>query len=257
MSIYLLFTRGFQGSGGQTAWQPWAWAILADCVNALGYVALYRAFAIGKLVVVAPIGTSYAAITVLLSLLVGERLHTSQLLGIAAILLGVVLTTLGNEEHGPQPGAQATPQVSATSTRRVLPAGVGWALVAALGLGVTFWLLGFLITPSLGQIVPIWLFRLTGACSIIPLALLNRESLSPPIGFNMGLVSCIGLLDTGAFVASALGFATGHIALVSVLTSLYSSVVVLLAASFLHERLRVLQWLGIATILLGVVLIHF
>jgi len=66
----------------------------------------------------------------------------------------------------------------------------------------------------------------------------------------------IGLLDTGAFVASALGFATGQIAIVSVLASLSSAVAVILTAICLRERLHVIQWLGIGMLLAGVVLTH-
>jgi len=66
----------------------------------------------------------------------------------------------------------------------------------------------------------------------------------------------IGLLDTGAFVASALGFATGQVAIVSVLASLSSAVAVVLTAIFLRERLHLIQWLGIGMLLAEVVLRH-
>jgi EamA-like transporter family len=66
----------------------------------------------------------------------------------------------------------------------------------------------------------------------------------------------LGLLDTGAFVASALGFATGQVAIVSVLASLYSAIAVVLTAIFLRERLHVIQWLGMSMLLAGVVPTH-
>ena len=97
---------------------------------------------------------------------------------------------------------------------------------------------------------------LTGIAILVPLAASKRQSLSLPRGSNLALVAGIGLIDTGAFVASALGFATGNVAIVSVLASLYSAVAVLLAAIFLRERLRVIQWTGIGILLVGVVLTH-
>jgi len=66
----------------------------------------------------------------------------------------------------------------------------------------------------------------------------------------------IGLLDAGAFVASEFGFATGQVAIVSVLAFLYSAVAVVLTAIFLHERQHVIQWLGIGMLLAGLVLTH-
>ena len=140
--------------------------------------------------------------------------------------------------------------------KRRLPAGVGWALLAALGLGITFWLLGFSVTPSLGDALPIWLFRLIAILLLLPLTFITRRSLAFPRGKALEQVIGIGILDTGAFVASALGFATGNVAVVSVLTSLYSAVAVILAWLFLHERLQAVQWTGITIILAGIVLTH-
>ncbi len=274
LSLYLLFTGELFRLGELAGWQPWAWGVVSSCIDALGYVALYRAFSVGKLVVIAPITASYAAVTVLLSVLTGEHLNPLQGLGIVAILLGVALaalgheeqvhqsteSALGNEEHAEQKqqSSAGTAQTSGgfTRTRRTLPPGVGWALAAALALGLTFWLLGFFVTPALGQIVPIWLFRLTALLLLTPLALFRPKRLRLPSRSSLILVSCVGLLDTAAFVASAFGFASGDVAIVSVLASLYSAVTALLAAIFLRERLRVIQWLGIALLLTGVVFTH-
>ncbi len=260
LSLYLLFTGELFRLGELAGWQPWAWGIVSSCIDALGYVALYRAFSVGKLVVIAPITASYAAVTVLLSVLAGEHLRPLQGLGIVAILLGVALAALGHEEHEEQVH-QSTEGVAKasggfTGKRRRLPPGVGWALAAALALGLTFWLLGFFVTPALGQIVPIWLFRLTAILLLAPLALARPKNLRLSTWSSFALVSCIGLLDTAAFIASAFGFAGGDVAIVSVLASLYSAVTALLAAIFLRERLRAIQWLGIALLLTGVVFTH-
>ena len=253
LSLYLLLTGELFRLGELAGWQPWAWGIATSCIDMLGYIALYRAFSVGKLVVIAPITASYAAVTVLLSVLAGEHLRPLQGPGIVAILLGVGLAALGGEETT-QPATQAS--TTSTSKRRTLPPGIGWALAAALALGLTFWLLGFFVTPALGQVVPIWLFRLTALFLLTPLALLRPKSLGWLSRSNLALVSCVGLLDTAAFVASAFGFAGGHVAIVSVLASLYSAVTVLLAAIFLRERLHAIQWLGITLLLAGVIVTH-
>lgn len=256
LSLYLLIS-GDLAAVASVGWQPWAWGVLTACLNTLSYLALYEAFAIGKLAVVAPIAASYAAITVLLSLFAGEHLFPLQLLGIVAILIGVVLAAMGNEEEIEQSGeAAARAKLSPTKARALLPPGVGWALGAAAGFGLTYWLLGFSVVPVLGQVVPTWLFRLIGMLLFAPLAMFRRQSLRPPRGLNLGLVIIIGLLDTSAFVAASLGLATGNVAIVSVLASLYSAVAVLLAAIFLREHLRRIQWLGVVILLAGVVLTH-
>jgi len=109
------------------------------------------------------------------------------------------------------------------------------------------------LPPSWGHS---WLFRLVDFLLLIPLAFSSRESLGLPTSSSLGLVLGIGLLDTGAFVASALGFVTGQVAVVSVLASLSSAVTVVLTAIFLRERLHLIQWLLIGMLLAEVMLTH-
>src|SRR5258705_13697986 len=88
VTILLFFARDwghlFDGSG----WQPWAWGILAGSINTFAMLALYPAFEIGKLSLVAPASATYPALTVILSLLSGERLSAYHALGIVAPAVG-------------------------------------------------------------------------------------------------------------------------------------------------------------------------
>ena len=65
----------------------------------------------------------------------------------------------------------------------------------------------------------------------------------------------MGLLDTGAFALSNRGMQMEQISIVTVLSSLYGAVTVVLAAIFLRERIALLQWIGIIAIFVGIVLI--
>jgi drug/metabolite transporter (DMT)-like permease len=64
----------------------------------------------------------------------------------------------------------------------------------------------------------------------------------------------MGVFDTSAFVLSNLGMKMEQVAVISVLGSLYGAVTVGLAAFFLREHVSRWQWLGIATIFLGIFL---
>ena len=101
VTILLFFARDwghlFDGSG----WQPWAWGILAGSLNTFAMLALYRAFEIGKLSLVGPVSASYPALTVILSLLSGERLSAYRALGIVAAVLGVILVAAGDKSSAP------------------------------------------------------------------------------------------------------------------------------------------------------------
>ncbi len=64
---------------------------LAGCLNTVSTLALYRSFEIGKMSIVAPLSASYPVLTLLLSVLTGERLTMMRLAGIILTIVGVVL----------------------------------------------------------------------------------------------------------------------------------------------------------------------
>ena len=225
------------------------WAMLVAVLNIVGSISLYRAFAIGKMVLVTPIAASYPALTVIFSLASGERLKTSAAFGIPIVLAGMMLTII--------PAARGAPpaETGDRSGSRKSHAGVGAALAASLSFGLAFWVLGFRVTDTLGGVVPIWIIRLTGAMLIVSLvARRSTEPVLPPASILWPLVAS-AILDTMGFVATALGLATGHVSVVTVLTSLFGVVIVLLSWVLLKEHLRRRQWCGVALIFLGVALV--
>jgi drug/metabolite transporter (DMT)-like permease len=70
-----------------------------------------------------------------------------------------------------------------------------------------------------------------------------------PRGSVWWLLAGTGLLETIATIASMLGLAGGHTAIVSTLISLYSMVTIVLGWLFLKERLQWSQWTGIFILL--------
>lgn len=226
-------------------WHDWLWLLLAAGLNMSGTLALYRSFEIGVLSLVSPIAASYAVITVLLAVLGGDHLRAGQSVGIAAAIVGVVLASVSAMP------SQAQHPVS----KWRLPRGVGFALLAALGFGVTFWIFGTQVAPHFGGIVPVWTTRLTATVLLGLLATPTRNSLALPALRTGVVIAGVALLDTSAFVGIVAATTLGNVAVVNVLASLFSAVTVLLASVFLRERLRMSQWGGIALIFLGIVLV--
>lgn len=229
------------GSG----WQPRAWGVFAGCINAFSTLSLYRSFEVGKLSVVAPLSASYPALTLILSLLTGERLTAARAAGVLFTMLGIVLVA-----RGEQTADKNDVEAHARSGK-----GLGWALASALGFGVLFWLLGNQIVPRLGAPQTVWMIRLT--CVFIAAIILipANQSFALPRGPVRGYVWAMGLLDTSAFVISNRGMQLEQVAIVSVLGSLYGAVTVGLAAIVLREHVAKWQWAGIVTIFAGILLI--
>lgn len=242
--------RGLRESAA-SGWQPWAWGALAGLLNSACSIAFYRALEKGVLSIVAPVSASYPALTLILCLLSGESLHWVNGIGIVTVLMGVILASTSSPVAGEVVASDTSPHPSGPWTR-----GIGWAIVAACGFGVMFWLLGFHVMPVLGGFASVWIIRLTTASVLGLMAVPAQQILTVPRGKVWGLLACTGALDTMAFLANNFGLQKGPVAEVTVLASLYSAVTVVLALIFLNERLRRSQWLGIALILVGIVLVN-
>jgi drug/metabolite transporter (DMT)-like permease len=235
----------FDGSG----WQPWAWGILAGVLNTFSTLALYRSFEIGKLSVVAPISACYPVLTMLLSALTGERLTPLRMAGLALTIAGVIVVARG--EHAPD-DVNIIEGKTQPGEKRL---GVGWAILAAAGFGVMFWLLGLRVVPLLGSAPSVWIIRLTSALTTALVMLFAGQSRALPLRRDVPLLLGVGMLDTCAYVFNNYGMAHEQTSVVSVLASLYGAVTVALAALLLREKVSALQWLGIVAIFIGIILI--
>ncbi|HET9802613.1 MAG TPA: EamA family transporter [Candidatus Acidoferrum sp.] len=230
----------FDGSG----WRPWGWGILAGVFNSLAMLAFYRCLEIGKISVVAPLSASYPALTLILSMFTGERLTAARLCGIACTMAGVLLVARG----------EATTKGSAADAK-LARRGIVWALCASVAFGFLFWILGAHVIEATGYSATVWIIRLVGATVTFSVLRFKGLPAIQPIGVANLQTAFMGILDTGAFVLSNRGMQMEQVSVVTVLSSLYGAVTILLAAILLRERVRALQWCGIAAIFAGIILI--
>lgn len=220
----------------------WGLALLAACLTVGGTLALSQAFAIGKAAMVAPLVTSYGAVTTLLSWISGERLGALTLAGLAVCLLGVMLTAVS-------PGRQPDRSASA------LPA-IAFALLAAFCYGTGFWLQGKFTLPVLGPSFSLWLGYTVGLMALLVLNSNRRALIARPGWRQGGLLLAASLLSLGGFSAFSMGAGGGSVAVVTVLSTLSGGIAALLGALLLRERLSGIQWLGVLTVLAGAVVLH-
>jgi drug/metabolite transporter (DMT)-like permease len=208
-------------------------AVGAGFAGALGLAGLYRGMAVGAIGVVAPISASAAAIPVVVGIARGERPAAIQLVGVALALIGVVLVS---SEHG--------------QTGR-LAAGVPFALVAAAGFGAYFLFMDRASSDDAFWAVTV--ARFTASMLAVTAALFAGALRVPRT--SLPILVAVGLFDVGANILLALAFNEGLVSIVSVLSSLYPVVTILLAVLVLHEHPGRAQVVGGATALTGVALI--
>jgi drug/metabolite transporter (DMT)-like permease len=243
LTLALPWLGGWGHLADGSGWQPWGWGALVGVINAFSTLSLYRSFEVGKMAVVAPLSASYPALTLVISWLAGDRVSAVRVAGIAFAILGVIMVAGG--EKTADSASEGAP-----NTR-----GMGWAAASGIGFGVLFWLLGNRVIPRVGAAQTVWMIRLTSALAMLPLLLFAKERPRTPGGRIWKMSLAMGLLDTGAFVASNIGMQMEQVPVISVLSSLYGAVTVGLAAIFLKEHVSRWQWAGIVTIFAGISLI--
>src|SRR6266852_4625816 len=172
LSFFLPRLGGWGHLADGSGWQPWAWGFLAGCLNAASGLALYRAFEIGKMAVVAPLSASYPALTLLLSWLTGERLSAVRIAGIFCTLIGVVVVA----------GGEKTPDENDAAAVQRSGKGIGWAVFASVGFAVLFWLLGIRIIPRVGAVQTVWMIRLTSMLLTAGVIIIAKQPMRLPRG---------------------------------------------------------------------------
>jgi drug/metabolite transporter (DMT)-like permease len=210
-------------------------AIPAAVSGTIGLYSFYRGMAVGAISIVAPIAGLSAAVPVTVGIISGDRPSVWQLAGIVLALGGVFLAAR-------EPGRGGTR----------LAAGVGLALLAALGFG-------FYFPPmhAAGDADFWWaalIFRITSTSIILAVVAVRRPALAvAPL--EVPLLALIGIGDMLGNLLFAAASTSGLVSVTSVLASLYPIITVLLARAILHERVARSQEAGIGLTLAGVALI--
>jgi drug/metabolite transporter (DMT)-like permease len=210
-------------------------AVPAALSGTLGLYAYYRGMAVGAMSIIAPIAGISAVIPVTFGIATGDRPSAWQSLGVACALSCVFLAAR-------EPGRGGTR----------LAAGVGLALLAALGFG------GYFPAMHVAGDADFWwaslLFRITSTSIVLATIAIQRPALGIPLP-QVPLLAVIGLGDMFGNLLFAAASGYGLVSITSVLASLYPIVTILLARAILKERVARSQELGIVLTLAGVALI--
>lgn len=216
--------------------QDMIWGGLSGLAGLVGLVALYRALASGSMGIAAPVsGVLTAALPVLFSIGVRGLPHGEQLLGFALAFVAIWLVSFargGRHDAG----------------------NVGMAILAGFGFGVFFILLDQIHSHAVFW--PLVAARTLSTGTMAAVLLANRRVNLLPNG--RGLLALV-LLSSGLDVAGNVFFLVatqaGRLDIAAVVSSLYPASTLLLARFFLKERLSRLQFAGVLTALVAIVLV--
>ena len=213
-----------------------AFGLLGGVFGAIGLGSLYKGLAVGRMGIVAPIAALSSLVAAVVGLIQGDRPSSVQYVGMAAAVLGAVLAATAPDAGGRRQAGVA--------------AGVGYAVMAALGIGATV-----VCLDASAESSATWAALLLRASSVPVVAiaaLVTRPAVRAVRRRDVATLSAVGVADNGANVLFAYATTKGLLTIVAVISSLVPVVTVVLARFVLHEHLTRHQLVGVVLTLAGV-----
>ncbi|MDG1936168.1 MAG: DMT family transporter [Paracoccaceae bacterium] len=210
-------------------------ALMLPCLTgmtfAIASVALYNAFALGPVRIVAPIIGAYPILSVIWAVLQGAHVSFGQMLAVLTVIAGVgFVATMANNSDQQQGRSRA----------------ILWSVVACVAFSVCF-AVGQAAAP-LGNTLTLNLIIRSSALTVLLVIgiLINKFQ-----RLNISTLPSLGLLASLDTLAFALVTSAGHYPdpqYASVAASIFGMVTIILAWIFLKERLTGQQWLAVSVV---------
>lgn len=230
-------------------------AVAAACgvVAMIAYLTFFTALGIGPISIVSPTVAAYGGLIVVLAVVVrGETLSTIEMFGALVATLGVMAVGFVVPAGGLLP--------------RIRGPGIAFALVALVSFAVLTIVLadpirevGWLPTMLVSRTTNVLLSLL-----LLTWAIVARPRILGPFLVSSGpgdpgrarvYIALAGLFDTIGLIFFAIGLEVAEVWLVGLASSLGPVVAVFYAVSFMGERPRPVQWVGLTAIALGILLV--
>ncbi len=219
--------------------------VFAGALNFIAFTFLYRAFHKGVVSVVAPVAYTYPAVTTILSIAVlGTFLGAVQLLAIAGIIIGVVLTSTRFSELRRSLSGNG----SAGLTAGFIPALIASVFFGAVYLGVGY------AAPIVSVVIPVMVLRIVGISMALLLAPILGQEIRPSSSVFSKEILTMGVLEAAGFLFLTYGISSGggSLPVVTAISGMGGAVAAGYGIVFLRERLEPNQVVGVTLSLLGV-----
>jgi drug/metabolite transporter (DMT)-like permease len=244
LALAALLLTPLPGDGAFAASGAARLAIAAGgALGAVSYFSFYRALQSGPVAVVSPVFASYAAVAVLLSVVLhGERLSATAAAGVALTIAGVVLASAREEPEESRPGSWG---------------GVPFALLATLAWGVASYLIGRYAQET-GWFLPVFGSRAVEFAAVVAVVLVLHQRgtrLPAPRGASTVIPVVSGLADALAVSLFARASQLGLVSIAAAVSATFPLVVIAGGLVLFHERPSLRQWLGVGSTVAGLVML--
>jgi len=218
---------------------------IASIVYSAGYLFFFKGFEVGNVSIVAATMNLWAVFTMIFAFtFMGQRLSSTQTIGVLLILAGVLLASVNWSEIREQ--------------KFQLSAGVREAVAGAFFFGI-FWNISEIVSEEIGWLYTTLLVKL-GIIVFLLLfsAIAKRElGLGKIASKTKSAILLMGIIEAGAVAIVNYGLTIGDAILITPIASALSIVTILLAIIFLKDKITKIQGLGIATAITGIVVTGF
>jgi len=238
LGVIVVATGALAGFDPADLWK-FVWV---GALGAISYLTFYKALEIGPISILSPIISAYAAVSLILAVLVlGETLSTGQIAAVVVVMLGVLLASSDLR------------QVHRIERRQAL--GLVLAIVTVVAIGA-FVFGNAYYAIDYGWLLPIFLSRGFATVFLIAISLRNGSWRFPDRSPRLlGLITLLAVVDTAGYVMFNLGAERAETSVVSAASAPYAVIPIVAGVLFLHERPAPIQWAGGVAVIAGVVLL--
>jgi DME family drug/metabolite transporter len=263
-AILLLALTLLTGAAIPTDAPTLATAALLGLIGAGAYFAYFTGLRVGPIAVVSGMVAAYGGLTVVLSVVLrGESLNAVQAFGAAVATGGVILTGVAFD-GGLRGTRLAGPGVIFAIVALVLFSMM--AITTDIALESAGWLQVLLASRAVTAAASITIVVIVALAARMRSAPVDSDPAAPrspdarpePPWGRRRLVEVIvlaGILDVLGLISFAIGLETAPTWLVGLASSFGPAVTILVAVAFLGERLKAIQWVGLAGVAIGMVAI--
>ena len=218
---------------------------LASIVYSAGYLFFFKGFEKGNVSIIAATMNLWAVFTMLFAFLfMGQRLSTTQTIGVFMILSGATLAAIDWNSIKNQ-GFQ-------------LSLGVREATLGAFFFGV-FWNISEIVSEEIGWLLSTILTKLGITIFLLVFSIFAKQEIRltniPTKTKNAILM--MGIIEVSAVALVNYGLTIGDAILITPIASALSIVTIALAVIFLKDKLSKLQLIGVVIAILGIVATAF
>jgi drug/metabolite transporter (DMT)-like permease len=213
-------------------------------VGGLALLSLYHGLQLGPVALVAPIAGANVVVVVVLAIVVlGESVPGLAMAGAAISVVGVLLASVDLRQRRVTRGAGRE--------------GVIFGLLGMLGFG----LVGFAVaafSKDVGWFGIVYALRLGYASTLTVMAVAGfgrRQPADPITPSLMGTLVAIGALEALGLGAFAAGSEVGLASVTAAVSATHPVFTIAGGVAVLHERLPLVQWTGVALVVVGLVLL--